>query len=143
MQRDGIICQQNRIGHLLTPVFNGKRLCFIIRKDCKPIYEPAYKLFYKVFAHKDDIPKEFDTRDCEVYPANGFPRDFSIDNLEVVTKKDVLNIVTMDDISDIFKIWYTRNHNITPKTIANKYNLTENQVRFILDRFGRNRRHLK
>lgn len=139
MQSNGVICQKGRRGFPLHPIMNGPRLVFKIVKDNGNIfYEDAYKLFYKTFS-KNALPENFDSKDCEVFPINGFPYDYSIDNLELITLNDIEKQLSDDDIKDIFKLHHSHAANITNKTIANKFNVTENTIKFVLKRFGRRR----
>jgi hypothetical protein len=138
MQSDGVICQRGRRGHILQPIMNGPRLVFkILRDNDTALYPDAYKLFYSQFADKKDIPDNLWSKDCEVYPINGFPYDFNIDNLELITLEMVSNQISQGDIGEIFKLYHSHEPNITTKTIANKYNVTENTIKFVLKRYGR------
>lgn len=133
MQSNGVICKKDRRDLLLQPKFRNGEYRYHLIKDGKRFHCNAYKLFYAVFT-KENLPENYwNDSKHEVFPINGYPMDLRIENLELVSKKDVSDMFTRNQIRDIVNI--RNNFNTTIKIIADHWETTENTIRFILKRY--------
>ena len=133
MQSNGVICKKNRRGVKLSPKFIDGEYRYHLIKNKKRFNCNAYKLFYAVFSGDslDDLPEGFwDDKKFQVFPINGYPMDFRIENLELVCKQDILNRFTKTQINDIVNV--KNGYNTTIRIMAAHLGTTENTIRFII-----------
>lgn len=138
VQSDGIICSGRSNKVKIKPKWEGSRWKFRLKVNGVSRGYDAYKLIYFLFA--DDIPENFWTDDCEVYPANGTPLDLHFDNLEMVTTEQVENTLTRDQISKIMQTNYRAGRRLTMYNIADMHDISHNIVRFVINRYSRRKR---
>lgn len=137
VQSDGIVCSRKSKKVKIMPRWESGRWRYRLKVNGVSRGYDAYKFIYFLFA--DDIPDNFWTDDCEVYPANGTPLDLHFDNLEMVTAKQVEAILSREQISKIIKTNFRAGKRLTMYNIANMYDISHNIVRFVINRYSRKR----